>query len=434
NQLQTSAPTPQKSSSSVSKKEIGLGQNSFSGVTQSSKKSRIGYSYFSGDFLYHSSPESNFQFFTDLGGMQSLDQKDFHYLRVSEMYFDGYVSENFIISAGRKKLAPSTLEKNWNLGVVEPVFEWNPFRPERTGLVHVGVKAENKNLAFQFSYLPFFIPDQGANCQIKDGQFEQTNPWFRPPPNQVVFLDEPAETQFSIVMPEVKDVVNQRGYFTSFGGKVDFGSYFDVFYTNKPMNQALLSIDGKFSHVSGKVPISLTPQFVRHELSGGEIGHRFQKAKISFSLIQEKIQRPEIDNDVTTQVFHDAVYLSPSVSVMVEKIYLTASYLNRQSSETTLEGEFAESLPATLLPPRMPFKNASLLSAKWKYIGLQWISDLDNKSDLVSGDLSWLFANGIKTTFSFDLISFPEKNETSRDFFAVTGRENRSGLGVEYVF
>lgn len=421
--------------SGVLASSLSLGQNSFSG-TDSVEASSLGFSFFAFDF------ESDFKEKgrIDAGAMRAFDEREFYYFRLSEAYVSPQYTKEFSIVLGRKILSPLSLEEQWQLGLVEPVFKWNPLRPERQGLVAIGSRWESERWQFQAAFLPLFIPDQGANYKIDDGQFTQTNPWFRAPPDKVVVLGDEARTKFNIEMPETKDVVLRSGYFLSGGYQDSSGFYTQALLTEKPTNQAALGFQGvlKIDGETDRLPITVRPEFVRHQVVGGELGFKNRQWKLAMSGLHERLTTPEFDSSWTYQSFSPGTFLSPSVAWQNKWANLTLAYLEKQGDENTLKGRYAGTVPDNLLPGRMPFQKASMLAVETRFssllVALKWISDLDQTSDLVSSDIHYEVSREMRLWASFDLISYPEKGLATEDFFALKTREDRTGIGVQYVF
>lgn len=153
------------------------------------------------------------------------------------------------LTVGRQKRRWSRLDEEFNLGIWQPQLRWDYLEPKPQGLTgfFLDVKA-TKNLNFVFFTSPVFLPDQGPNYQLKNGEFTSGNRWFREPQSRIsLFSDtkfaKDSPLYFEIDRPETEKIVLN----SSFGLGAEYVSdgpfWVSANYAYKPRNQLHLGVE-----------------------------------------------------------------------------------------------------------------------------------------------------------------------------------------------
>ena len=148
---------------------------------------------------------SNLMVDVDLGWQYSFSEKK-HYFRFSEMAltFPIPFSSNWNFSLGFKKHEWSKADLYWNLGLWQPRYLIDPFRPVQMG--RSGFYLNYKGLStftLHLSYLAF--PDLRIIPELKGGIIQSENPFFISPVTFEEDSEKPSPTQWDIKeMPSLK--------------------------------------------------------------------------------------------------------------------------------------------------------------------------------------------------------------------------------------
>ncbi len=179
------------------------------------------------------------------------------YFNLREIYFTNQIDSTAALHIGRKLQTWSVADEKFNLGAYQPQFRWNPLDIESQGLFGIFYDKSFGSWKLNLFGTPVYIPDQGPAYEVKDGKFEASNPYFAPPPQNIIFQNIVLPIDYNIIKPEVSEVVQQAG----FGFKLDYqnknfeaslaGSY-------KPSNQFAFGYKGIL--VTNRVRVDIQPK------------------------------------------------------------------------------------------------------------------------------------------------------------------------------
>jgi hypothetical protein len=328
-----------------------------------------GLSFLSSD--YENTTQKNFGFFgasltsdklrhdpviVDLSGLYAFGQPTLSYLNIREIYFNYQIDEISKLYFGRKINNWSLLEKQWNLNSFNPQLTWNSLNPETQGLT--GLFWERKENFWKLSLFasPLFIPDQGPSFELKDGQFENSNPWFQTPPQNVRFQGNiilPVDYQLS--KPETSDVVFQTLYGAQIqiGEKKGFFGQLSGMY--KPANQ--LALGYKVVGVVTRVRVDLNPKVYTENDFAADIGYKEDWGVAQFSLLYSRPKSPVFDSVYNSPVFEDSLSFGPSVMFDLKPFKLGLAYLDTTGGDVKEKGPDA-SPDRAALSQRFLFRQA----------------------------------------------------------------------------
>lgn len=292
-----------------------------------------------------------------------------NYLNIPEFYVENRQSESVSFYVGRKKMLWSELDAQWELGVWEPLFKWNPLAPERQGLTGIFWQMDHPNLTAVLFASPFYVPDQGPSFEIEDGEFVKGNPWFRRPPDSIRIWQEATAIEYEFERPNESQVVLQN----SFGGKVSFGDprgfRAQLSYIYKPINQLAVGYQGNLDLAQLKGNVKLQPQVFYHSLAGADMSYKFKRMRIGVSGLFE---RPMTDNvfkpEWTHPVYSDAALISPFFEWDFGRWAFNYQRLDIFGGEVREVGDLASPDRAPLMA-RYPFRQANQVSllSNWAF-------------------------------------------------------------------
>lgn len=384
-------------------------------------------------------------FRVDFQGAYAVGAPLLSYLNLREISYTGVIGDRQTFSIGRKRERWSDLDRRWSLGLVEPVFRWNPLTPESQGLTGFfwEVKDGGRRLGLFTSFL--FLPDQGPSFDINgDGEFARGNPWFRRPPESIRILSEVTQIEYRLEKPVETEVVFQP----TFGARVAFGEEgpvrFRLSHLYKPMNQLALGYKGYLDLARDRGVVDLRPGVVFHHVTSTDAVYVSRRFNAGVSVVVDRPLREKVffEDEWTEPRYEDAVLASPYVDVLISPRWkLSLQTLHVSGGRVSETGPEARS-DRPSISGRYPHRDAAQVSAETlqRFSG----SRLSLRTSLMGGtDGSFLLWKGggrwdspTGWTFGgeFQLVQTsdaePEERVEIRDY----ANNDRLVLGVGYAF
>lgn len=367
-----------------------------------------------------------------------------NYLNIPELYLESRQSETETFYIGRKKMLWSELDAQWELGVWEPLFDWNPLAPERQGLTGFFWQVDRPLYTVVLFASPLYIPDQGPSFEIENGEFVKGNPWFRRPADTIRIWQEATDIEYGFERPSESQVVLQN----SFGGKVSYGDpqglRMQLSYVYKPINSLAVGYQGNLDLAEKKVNVQLQPQVYYHSLAGADFSYKVNRMRFGVSGILERpMQDDPFASEWTRPVFSDALLLSPFIEMDWGRWAFNYQRLDIFGGKVTEQGELANPDRAPLMA-KYPFRQANQISVigNWNFTKVRrlltkvsyTIPDNDN-FQLIRFNARWRFSGlwsvlaEAQLVKAGDMASPADQNEISQ-----LENNDRFMLGAGYVF
>lgn len=267
---------------------------------------------------FKDSPSVPTDFHVDLEGGYAVGAPLLSYINLKEFSYDIKIGDRQTFTLGRHSVRWSELDRRWNFGLVEPVFEWNPLSPESQGLSGLfwQVDGDGYKLSLFGSY--FYVPDQGPSFEIdNDGRFERGNPWFRRPPSSIRILEETTEIEYSFRRPNETEIVLQSSY----GMKLDLGDEgpwrLRMALLYKPMNSLALGYDkGVIDIPRDRAQIEITPRVAYHTVHSMDFAYLGGGLSAGLSVARDLPAKDALfDPGWNAPSFADATLVSPWVDL-----------------------------------------------------------------------------------------------------------------------
>ncbi len=305
-----------------------------------------------------SSVKSNDAFKVDLDGFYAFGNSALSYLNIKEIYFTIEPENYSHFHIGRKLKNWSSLDSNWNLGFFQPQYRGNPLAPENQGLTGLFWDHDEDSWGISLFASPFFLPDQGPGYEIKNGQFQNTNPWFHSPPQNIKFQGQILPIDYNINRPATEDVVLRSVYATQlrFGEKNGFFSHISAAY--KPAQQFAIGYTGTL--VVNRAKIDLTPAVFNENLYAADFGYQDDWGAIELSVLHTKPQQAYFSNSANTPVLEDSLSGGPRFAWDFKPFKFEISYFDTQGGTVRDVGPDASSDRASLTQ-RYLFRQATQL-------------------------------------------------------------------------
>lgn len=367
-----------------------------------------------------------------------------NYLDISEFYFQTKPADSENLFIGRKLMNWSELDSRWNLGLWQPLFQWNPLNPEAQGLSGIFWQAERPFYSITAFASPVFIPNQGPAFEIVNGQFVPGNPWFRRPPDSVRIFSESTKVQYNFERPNESQVVFQSSY----GARLTFGSAEEgtslhLNYMYKPSNELALGYSGVLDTTILRGVVDLKPQVFYHTLSGIDLSHRTQNWRLGISNVLDRPQNNfDLEDRWTRPQFSDAYLVSPFVEYTHPQFSVSLQSLNIYGGEIVEVGDMASAdRPGlTLIYPyqqavKLTLENRFLTRGLRRLISkLSYTTSQKNDFDFLQWKLNHRFSSLWSMYSEFDLLKSGDLTYANQNEISQFKNDDRFMIGAAYVF
>lgn len=385
-----------------------------------------------------------FHFGIDADSLYGLRKSNYRYISVSEA-FAGYDQKNFSAYLGRKKYLWSELDSQWGLGLFQPRFRWDYLNEREDGLFGAFFSHQSEFVQATAYAAPIFIPEQGAPFDIAGGSCKTASPWFACPASAISLFNQATDVRFSLDIPPIRSLVAKPG-----GGAVvrvgrQLGYFGRAAYVRKPMNQFLLSYEGRLDLSTLEIPAVIRPRVLYHDLLSLETGWVGSRHSVVASGIREWPKRDETPASWNTQEAADATLYGLTAKTMpLEGVFrLTRfefSFLHRNGGNAADRGPFAQP-SSPVFEPRYAFKNAFSLAvftpifdswARTFLLTTRFVLDTVNKGNILQSDIYVRPIASAYLNLGLDILGSESRSPV--DFISRYQRNDRVRAGVTYAF
>jgi hypothetical protein len=376
-----------------------------------------------------------------INGMVAPGNSVLSYLNVSQLFW-----KQSFLSIGRKMENWSYLDSNYTLGIYQPLFQWDPLLPREQGLTGIYLTLDSPDTAVPWGFVvfgsPMYIPDQGAGYDIKNGQFERSNPYFQAPPGFFQIQGQTDVADYNVQKPDTNSVIFNRSFAgKAYIGKESEGPYAQVAFANKPVNQLALGFEG-FVTPNNSVDVEIQPQVYYHSLASADVLYSWKNAVVGVSALKENITEPDFDPQWTYVDYSASNLLSPFAKYRERNFNVTVSYLSVQGGTETIKGDLSDQ-SSSYLPHRYPFRSAyqavvnyrvRIFGPKYLYLSTRYLQGSQNEFALWTTQLSYQLQSRWSLHLTSQLVDV--KDTPAGDMIAYQPYNNNDavGVGVSYVF
>ncbi|MCB0355378.1 MAG: hypothetical protein KDD40_00130 [Bdellovibrionales bacterium] len=378
--------------------------------------------------------------------LYSLGQSSELYLHLKDAYLAYNVSDLHQFEVGRKRKNWNQIDQTWALGLWEPSLKTDGFNFSREGLT--GFYYDTKSGPWHLSLFasPIFLPDQGPQVKVEEGQIISKNRWFYNRVKSVQIGEIESPLQYNLHMPEISDIVQQNSVAWEVGWKQSQaeGLAMKLAFADKPINQLYIGVrpvhNVSVKNVNHISEIHLYPQVHKHRLYTGELSYKSKVLKLWLSANVDKPYEQKIDKVWISPPFVDENIYAIGGDWQWSNNQLGLSYLHRESEEFKNQSIFT-SEDLSRLSDRYVFRQATLVNfhrldtfGKFGQVkfNLRWVHSVKSDADMLSARWEYNYFHDWSWIFGGDLIG--TKNENNNDFFAINRSNDRIYGGMSYVF
>jgi|GEM_PF-2695512 len=376
-----------------------------------------------------------------ISGMVAPDTAVLSYLDVKQLFW-----KQGFLSIGRKKQSWSYIDNNFSLGMYQPLFQWDPLLSQQQGLTGIFLTLDSPDTTVPWGFVafgsPIFIPDQGAGYQIKDGQFERSNPYFQAPPAFFVIRGQTDTADYNIQKPDTNAVVFNRSFAGKFYlGREEEGPYFQASFSNQPVNQLALGFQG-FVTPNNSVDVEIQPQVYYHSLSSADALYSLKSVVMGLSFLKENISAPTYDPKWTYVDYSSSNLVSPFVKVRLKNFNATLSYLSVQGAAETIAGDLSDQ-SSNYLPHRYPFRSAYQAVVNYRFrikasqyvsLSTRYLQGSLNEFALWTTQAAYQFRSNWAVNMTTQLVDVKDSAAGSLIAYQAYNNNDAIAVGVSYVF
>jgi hypothetical protein len=282
------------------------------------------------------SENSTDKFKIDFAGRYASGSNVLSYVNVREISYRFDIGETTSLYAGRRLMNWSAIDNIWNLGVIQPQFKWNQLNAQNQGLTGLFWEQNEAGWGYTLFASPLYIPDQGAGYEIKDGQFQSGNPFFRAPPQNIRFQGQLLPIDYDIHRPEASEVVSQSMFGAQFRWGEETGYFARVAGIYKPSNQLALGYKGIL--VTTRVRVDVLPKTYYETDYSLDAGYRGEWGYAQLAVVATNPKSPEFDPAYNHPVFESAVMAGPQFVYRWEPFQFLLAHIETSGGAVKDEG------------------------------------------------------------------------------------------------
>lgn len=320
--------------------------------------------------------EGENSFGIDTEGWLSTDKSSLNYLNVREFFYQNSSPVSWTI--GRRLHFWSNVDHVWNLGHMQPQLRWNPLDVQEQGLAGIFLSGSpwwgGKLTVFAS---PLFIPDQGPGYELREGQFQSTNPWYRSPPQNIQFQGQLLKVDYVIHQPETKSIIQRPTYAVQWAtdslqehqqGHFENGFWLQMTAASKPVHQ--LSLAYRPTLVTNRVRVDLYPDVYSEKILAADLGYEQPFWTAQLSALYSEPYGLSSDESLNRPDVRPSLALGPQLGWDFFKMRWTLSYL-KISGQRTVDIGPDQSEDRASFSERFLFREAAQLQVDWQQIWLQ---------------------------------------------------------------
>jgi hypothetical protein len=346
-------------------------------------------------------------------------------------------------SFGRRQLDWSALDSFWNLGIFEPLDQWDRLRPSNQGLTGIFAFTETRTLHLRFFVTGLFLPETSPNVVIRNGRFVPEHPQaIASAPETLNLLNRPTPLGYRIEAPAFSKVVLRPGFAFSMETRPDRDFHSKLAYAYLPLNHFPVALQAELSIPLDQVEVTLRPRLLHHHIYSADASIRIGAARLGISALVDEPAPENFGADETTAPLTTSTYLSPWIHWVQGRFRWSASHLLSYGGLDPDQGPFATP-GSSLFSSRILYRNASTLAFRWlpenmaiRELRLQVLHEWSIRGDWISADLSLPIDRQWAITFGGDLLSSWRDSAPGggAEFLADLRPLGRARIGVQCVF
>jgi hypothetical protein len=387
----------------------------------------------------------DFHFAVEGESLYGLRHSNIRYLDIGELYAGWEPSANWNAYVGRKRYTWSELDSYWTMGLFQPRFRWDYLNERESGLFGAFSTYQQPGFSVTAFGSPIMIPEQGAPFNIAGGNCSSSSPWFNCPASTILLFNQPTNVNFQLDIPPVRKIIYHPGAGATARLGQETGPYIRTSYLHAPMNQLLLSFEGRLDLTNTSIPAIIRPRVLYHDLYSIDAGWRNDRNSLTASGIYEHPIRDYTPPSWNTQETVNAKLLGLTARTMpfetnFRNTRFEFGYLHRDGGNAPDQGPFVGN-GVNIFEPRFAFYNAFSFAVftpivdAWAQdflVSVKFIVDTANDGNILINNIYYSPLASVFLNMGMDVLG--SNNPSPVDFISRYQRNSRLRGGVAYVF
>jgi len=318
-------------------------------------------------------------------------------------------------AVGRKIIPWQRNDKFWALGEVNPIRAFNLIETNREGIMGIHYRMKSKNWELMVQVSPVNIPQVNPTFKAKDGNIEGKNEWSYPPPEYVRFRDNDVPIHYTLVYPDMKDILLKSSASLSLDYKFDQGKI-GIYGGHKPETGIRVNATGFYEQFDEERALVKAKPFVNnHFFWGGSFDYQFNSHKemdswVASVGIEGVIPEIGIDDSFEFQ----ALKIQPNY----ERLTYTTMSLSYESSYTSfaLNGLYlidGDTIDTNVFAKKPKWRRALGASAKWSpaaslHFNTLYRYDVKTEDMTLMSEAQYFWSKHIALTGGVQLVNAPK--------------------------
>lgn len=391
--------------------------------------------------------------FTQVNGAKSATL-DYQYISIGELYAgDARKTRGFFL--GRKKEIWNTADRDWNLGLWQPLFQEDGLRIDQQGLTGLFYKTEFENFKLTAFASPLFIPTLNADLVEKSGTLVSENRWTRALPERATVNGRDVSLVYKLKTPPYSQLLAKPSLAVNvFRGDLE-ENWYSVSLGRKPLNALSMKYDAALvsRSVGFEASADVVPVVHMHNIASAEFGTKGNDIYYSAAIIADQPDNQSIENEISDSGFQTDYYQQQPkplslvalkaksvVKIFTRPLQVAIGYLRAQTEKTPDLNSLGVQ-QSEFIPYRTLYTNALLvagdfaLDSFWN-IQAKFLREFDQIGTVISfqanyrAERSWIFFSGFDILGVDQIPSF----ETDSRFLNAYRHNDRVFGGIAYAF
>lgn len=387
----------------------------------------------------------------------------YKYFAVQEIFSEYRSSSGvFSLGVGRKLEYWNQADRDWNLGLWEPLFQHDGLRVRQQGLTGLFFGMETPKVQVLAFFSPLFVPTMTPDIAEKDGAIVSESRWFRSLPSSQSIVGKETQLVYDLQIPAVSELISNPGYGARVRvGGIDEGPWASASIAVKAVNSLSFRYDasvltqGNFMAPSAKAEIELNPIAHRHQIAALDFGYRSGVSALGVSLTQDRPDYKPVQNRVNSKGFQTD-YIQQQIkpitviagsfssvintSVLPRRLDWRVDLLKASvDNSVDLDGRGKEQ--SQLIPDRMQFTNAAAVTLATNLLAkvrgsMKYLREFDQRGTLISLNVDYAPSKNWVVNAGLDSLGVddPEDQQSDTRFLNRYRQNDRVFGGLTYVY
>ena len=389
-------------------------------------------------------------------GLGSVDGTEQAYVAAPQMFVSWREPrlKGLGVAVGRKLHTWSRFDEEWRLGVWQPNVRWDYLHPVEQGLTGLFLSGKGRDVQVTAFATGIFLPDQGPEFKVVDGEFHSSNRWFRQPESRHTIFNQERRLNYELKRPDEKDILFHTGYgLNLLVGNDQKGFWLRTSVANKPVNQLHIGIEGyhslaQTSHFMESIAV-VHPRVARHNVGTVEAGYQAEDFGTWISVTEESPHETNIPEDWKESSLYASRFFGATFSHRLpwqgfKTHWLKYSYMQLSEEVPAPVGnaEDEDDLESSL--DRFPYKR--VIAVEWKAplidrarqklnLSIRYLYSLPERGALLSAGLDYLPNPRTRWSIGIDVLGAElEPGDENAGLMTLYRNNDRIVGGVSYVF